>query len=194
MKLVLLLCFAAIQAATLPKDGQKVTLRGRVIFPDVPRALVDPEGTLTVELQDTSLLDAPAKVIAKSVGKSIRFPMAFAIKYSSKDVTDGVDYSLRVSIKDKNGDLLYTNDQHIKVTPVGLQRTKLIDAPVILVKSKRPPCEENVLDFGSFSEPAPGIISLPIYKVPKHAKRSWPELIGKDGDEAVEIIKKETGQ
>jgi uncharacterized lipoprotein YbaY len=93
-------------------------------------------GKLTVELQDTSLADAPAKVIAQGTGKAIRFPMAFAIKYTPQQIIEGLSYSLRVSIKNKNDELLYTNDMHIGVTPIGPNRTKFIDVPVILVKSK----------------------------------------------------------
>jgi uncharacterized lipoprotein YbaY len=62
--------------------------------------------------------------------------MAFAIKYTSGQVTNGVSYSLRVNIRNKNGELLYTNDMHISVKPIGPDRTKFIDVPVILVKSK----------------------------------------------------------
>jgi uncharacterized lipoprotein YbaY len=62
--------------------------------------------------------------------------MAFAIKYTSKQIIEGFPYSLRVSIKNKNDELLYTNDMHIGVTPLGPNRTKFIDVPVILVKSK----------------------------------------------------------
>jgi len=168
MKIILFVClvaFASIQAAEVSTSQQrKLTLRGRVVFPDVPRAIVDAQGKLIVELQDTSLADAPARVIARTVGKSIRFPMAFALKYSPKDIVDGFDYSLRVRIEDKNGKLLYTNDRRISVKPTGLTRTKLIDVPVIVVRGQ---------DTGP--------------------KRQWPELVGKNGAEAVETIKKETG-
>jgi uncharacterized lipoprotein YbaY len=62
--------------------------------------------------------------------------MAFAIKYKPRQIRDGARYSLRVSIKNKNNELLYTNDRYIGVTPLGANRTKVIDIPVILVKSK----------------------------------------------------------
>lgn len=165
LAVVCLAVVACVQAATIER---KLTLRGRVIFRDVPRALVDAQGKLTVELQDTSMADAPARVIARSVGKSIRFPMAFALKYYPKDVTNGFEYSLRVRIEDKDGNLLYTNDRRITVNPVGLQRTKLIDVPVIIVQGKKSGKKTG-------------------------KKTEWSELIGKDGQEAVEIIKKETG-
>lgn len=112
-----------------------MVLRGRVVFPGGSRIPVETGGKLVVQLQDTSLADAPAKVIAKSIGKAIRFPMAFAIKYKPEEVKDGVSYSLQVSIRSSTNELLYTNDVHISVTPLGAERTKLIDVPVILVKS-----------------------------------------------------------
>jgi putative lipoprotein len=123
-------------AASLLKREQKFTLRGRVIFPNGSRLPIESDAKLTVELQDTSLADAPARVIAQGKGQAIRFPMAFAIKYTSRQVKEGFPYSLRVSIKNKNDELLYTNDKNIRVTPLGPNRTKFIDVPVILVKSK----------------------------------------------------------
>ena len=62
--------------------------------------------------------------------------MAFAIKYSSKQVSEGKTYSLRVYIRNKNGRLVYINDAHVGVNLLGLERTKLIDIPVVLAKSK----------------------------------------------------------
>lgn len=123
-----------LEAASL--KNKQLTLRGRIIFPNGPKVPIEEGGILTVVLQDVSLMDAPAKSIGKGVGKAIRFPMAFAIKYSPDKIVPGGRYSLRVMIKNKKNELLYTNDMHIGVTPVGEQRTKLIDVPVILVKSK----------------------------------------------------------
>jgi len=93
-----------------------------------------------VALQDTSLADAPAKVISKGTGKVVRFPIAFAIKYSSSQVKNGLTYSLSVTIRNKKNELLYINDINIPVKPLGNSRTKFIDAPVILVKSKSKYC------------------------------------------------------
>jgi uncharacterized lipoprotein YbaY len=61
--------------------------------------------------------------------------MAFAIKYRPEQVSEGMSYSLHVSIRNKKNELLYTNDVHIGVKPIGNERTKLIDVPVILVQS-----------------------------------------------------------
>jgi uncharacterized lipoprotein YbaY len=63
--------------------------------------------------------------------------MAFAIKYLPSQLGSGVSYSLRVTIKNKKNELLYTNDVHTGVVPLGANRTKFVDVPVILVKSKQ---------------------------------------------------------
>jgi len=75
-------------------------------------------------------------MIARGTGKAIRFPMAFAIKYSPRQIVRGSTYSLHVSIRNKKNEFLYISDVRIRVKPTGLERTKLIDVPVILVKSK----------------------------------------------------------
>ncbi len=126
-----------LDAAILPKDQKNIlTLRGRVVFPTGSNIPIQTNGTLTVELQDVSLADAPAKVIAKSVGQAIQFPMAFAIKYQPAKIVKGRSYSLQATIRNKKNELLYTNDVYVGVTPLGIKRTKIIDVPVMLVKSK----------------------------------------------------------
>jgi putative lipoprotein len=127
----------SLDAAILPRNQQRpLTLRGRVLFPTGSNIPIEKDGILTVELQDVSLADAPAKVIAKSIGQAIEFPMAFAIKYQPGDFVDGMRYSLQATIRNKKNDLLYINDVHVGVTPVGVQRTTNIDVPVIFVNSE----------------------------------------------------------
>ena len=106
-------------------------------FPGGSQIPVESNGILTVALQDTSLADAPARTIATSVGKAIRFPMAFAIKYSSSQIVDGLQYSLRVRITNENNELLYINDVYTAVTPAGPSRSRCINVPVIQVKRER---------------------------------------------------------
>lgn len=127
---------SVLEAFRPAKDAERLVIRGRVLFPGGSRIPVETGGKLFVQLQDTSLADASSKVIAKYVGKAIRFPMAFAIKYTPDQVGDGVSYSLQVTIRSKTGELLYINDMHVPAIPLGTQRTKLIDVPVILVKSE----------------------------------------------------------
>ncbi|CAF3056747.1 unnamed protein product, partial [Rotaria sp. Silwood2] len=152
--------------AKLSKDNQNIILTGRVTFPGGSSTPVEPDGKLTVELQDTSLMDAPAKFIARGTSKVTKFPVAFGMKYSSSQIIPGHTYSLDASIKNKKGELLYTNDVQILVTPLSVSRKKPIEVPVILVKKT---------------------------KSKTSGKSLWPELVGKKGEEAVQIIKKETG-
>lgn len=113
-----------------------MTLRGRVIFQNYPRVSIEPNARLIVELQDTSMADAPARIIGRNIGKAIRFPMAFAIKYDPSQITRGLSYSIHAAIRSKAGALLFINDVHISVTPIGMNRTKFIDVSVIQVKRK----------------------------------------------------------
>jgi len=63
--------------------------------------------------------------------------MAFAIRYPPSQVKNGLSYSLSVTINSKNNELLYINDLNIPVIPLGANRTKFIDAPVIRIKRKQ---------------------------------------------------------
>lgn len=69
--------------------------------------------------------------------------MAFAIQYSPSQVSNGVSYSLRVTIKNQKDELLYTNDVHATVIPLGANRTRFIDVPVISVKCKKKKIVDN---------------------------------------------------
>ena len=95
--------------------------------------LSDNGARLIVELQDTSLADAPAKVIARTVGKVVRFPRPFAVKYLSSQISEGYSYSVSVTIRNKSK-LLFTNDVHIGVVPVGTNRTRFVTVPVVRVQ------------------------------------------------------------
>ncbi|CAF1393483.1 unnamed protein product [Rotaria sp. Silwood1] len=161
-----IICFVAINdGAKVSKGAQNIILTGRVTFPEGSSTPVEPDGKLTVELQDTSRADAPAKVIARGTSKVIKFPVVFGIKYSSNQITPGQLYSLHANIRNKKNELLYTNNVRILVPPLNVDRKKPIEVPVVLVKKANP---------GS-------------------KKSQWPELVGKKGNEAVQIIKKETG-
>jgi uncharacterized lipoprotein YbaY len=62
--------------------------------------------------------------------------MAFAIRYSPSQVRNGFSYSLSVTIKNKKNELLYINDVYTAVIPIGANRTKFINVPVIRVQSR----------------------------------------------------------
>ncbi|CAF2120414.1 unnamed protein product [Rotaria magnacalcarata] len=152
-------------AASIFQEEKSLVMYGRVTF--VPNFKIPTAygARLTVTLQDTSLADAPAKAIVRTSRKAVRFPIPFTIQYSPSRVSNRSSYSLSVTIKNNKNELLYINNVHTKVIPLGEKRTKSIDVPVISVKQT-----------SSTSN-----------------KKEWPELVGKKGEEAVKIIKKETG-
>ncbi|CAM4889602.1 unnamed protein product [Rotaria socialis] len=161
----LVICSVYVVVPTIGKKEKSLVMHGRVTFvPNfkIPTAL---GARLTVTLQDTSLADAPAKAIVRTSRKAHRFPIRFTIQYSPSQVSSRSSYSLSVTIKNKKNELLYINNVHTKVIPLGEKRTKFIDVPVI-----------NVTRTSSTLN-----------------KKEWPELVGKKGEEAVKIIKKETG-
>ncbi len=88
-------------------------------------------------MQDTSLADAAAIVIAKGTGTAKQFPMTFAIRYLPSQINNKKSYSLSVKIQNKNNELLYINDVYVPVIPLGTNRTKFIDVPVIRIKRKK---------------------------------------------------------
>ncbi|CAF1451292.1 unnamed protein product [Adineta steineri] len=147
------------------KDGQKVFIRGSITFPDSPKTVIESDAKLTVELQDIAHADAAAKVITKVVDDIAEFPKEFTIKFLPLQITEGHRYSLSVSIRNKKNELLYINDVIAQVIPLGTGRTKYIDVPVILIKKT----------------------------TPSVSKQQWPELVGEKGEDAVKIIKQETG-
>jgi uncharacterized lipoprotein YbaY len=118
----------------LARKEQLLVLRGRVICSACSLIGSEANAKLVVQLQDTSLADAPALVIAKRAWKVNRFPIAFAIHYSTSKIVYGRIYSLQAMIKNINNELLYINDVHVGVIPMGMNRTKFLDVPVIQVK------------------------------------------------------------
>ncbi|CAF3987842.1 unnamed protein product [Rotaria sordida] len=156
----------SLDTASVSQHGQYLLMRGRVIFLPSFKISIESGARLIVELQDTSLADAPAKVIARTIRKAVQFPISFAIKYLPSKVSNRRIYSLSATVRNKKNELLYINNVHVRVIPIGSRRTKFVNIPVIRVKQTTTP----ILN-----------------------KYRWPELIGKNGQEVVNIIKKETG-
>ena len=96
--------------------GEKNTVRGQVVLPNVP--LPNQTADLIVEVEDVSRADAPAQVVGEQrlLGVSVRagqvFP--FAIEIPSDRIDPSHSYSVRVHIdmtgsgKVEPGDLITT--------------------------------------------------------------------------------------
>jgi putative lipoprotein len=76
---------------------------------------------MQVQLQDTSLADAPATVMGEFVlamsGRQV--PLPFEVTYNAADIIPNHTYSLSVRITDGQGNLLFVNTQAYNVLTNG---------------------------------------------------------------------------
>lgn len=75
-----------------------------------PRIALPPDAVADVQLQDVSLADAPATVLARQTvateGRQV--PIPFSLSYSPAAVQPGRRYAVRAEIRDRQGALLWT--------------------------------------------------------------------------------------
>ena len=105
----------------------------------LPEGAVVPEGALwTLQLQDTSLADAPALVLAEVGGvvDPAAPEISFEIPYDAAAILDTNTYTLQARIQDAAGSLLFVNDTAIPVLTGGAPSEGL-SVPVVAV----PPAE-----------------------------------------------------
>ena len=112
---------AAVTTATQPPEPPApadATLTGSIIYRD--DAALPAGATLTVDLRDISLADAPSVLIAQQVipspGPS---PVSFRIDYRRAAIDPRRDYSLSARITNSDGRLLFTNDTVYPVLTYG---------------------------------------------------------------------------
>ncbi|CAF3724366.1 unnamed protein product [Rotaria sordida] len=150
--------------ATFIRDTN-LTLDGKVIFTGNSSTPIEPDAILTIELQGRSHVGAQAKVITSGAGRITAFPVQFRLNYYLSQIDVRHIYSLHAIIRNKNNELLYMSDDHIITVPLSTDKHTSIVISVKLIKQK---------------------ISVP-------NKHEWPELICRSGQDAVDIIKRETG-
>lgn len=104
------LALAACATAEPPASAQ---VTGSVIYRE--RILLAPPGVVTVTLADTSLMDAPAKVIATQVIEGATAPpFNFALDYDPAKIVPNHTYTVSARIE-TGGKLRFITDTH---TPV----------------------------------------------------------------------------
>ena len=107
---------------------------GTVLLPD---GAVLPEGAeWVVELQDTSLADAPADVVGQAgdvVVDTAATEIPFEIAYEATAIDDTRTYTLQARIIDSAGALVYANDTSIPVLTGGAG-TEDISVPVVVAQ------------------------------------------------------------
>lgn len=89
------------------------TLNGTIVLQeDIP---VSPENDVNIRIEDVSLMDVAAVIIAETKVESRNSPIEFSVDYDETKIREGMSYSIRAVIKDKEGKLLWITDTH---TPV----------------------------------------------------------------------------
>ncbi|HIP71328.1 MAG TPA: META domain-containing protein [Anaerolineae bacterium] len=96
------------------------------------RSALPNDAVLTVQIQDTSLADAPATVMGESwyVTGGAQVPLPFAVAYNPEFIQDNRTYTLSVRITDGEDNLLFINDTSIPVITNGNPTT---DIEVVVV-------------------------------------------------------------
>ncbi len=96
-------------AAALSSGQRTASVRGTISYHE--RLPFTPEATLIVELRDTSLADAPSRLIgSQTIAGPGQVPIEFDVAYDPGDIDPGSRYSLSARIVEADGRLAFTND------------------------------------------------------------------------------------
>jgi putative lipoprotein len=102
----------------------EVTYQQRIALPE--------DAILTVQIQDTSLADAPAKVIGEQIietdGRQV--PIPYSVSYDPDVIDERFTYTMSARITDGAGNLLWINDTAIPVITQG-NPTEDVVIPVV---------------------------------------------------------------
>lgn len=91
-----------------------VTISGTVTYRE--RVALPPDAVVTVQVNDVSLADAPAVLLAEAtIVPTHQVPIPYAVAVSSSAFEDGHTYSLSVRIS-SGDDLLFVSDEHLPIT------------------------------------------------------------------------------
>jgi putative lipoprotein len=106
---MLVLSFLSACSSGSDSVSGTITYLQRIALPD--------DAVITVQIQDTSLADAPATVMGEQViqteGKQV--PFEFEVTYDAEAIQDNHSYTMSVRITDGTGNLLFINDTVIPV-------------------------------------------------------------------------------
>lgn len=109
-KLSLILLGSLLAACSSTPEPSKASLDGEVFY--LQRIALPPAATLSVSLQDVSLMDAPAVTLASQNGPvKGNVPLPFHLSYDPTQVKPGHRYAISARIE-LNGKLLFINTEH----------------------------------------------------------------------------------
>jgi putative lipoprotein len=112
--------------------GSGATVSGTIILPD--GETVPGGSTIKVQVQDTSLADAPATTMGEETieGNGQTGSIDFSVEYNPDEIVDNHTYTMNVRIEDAGGSLLFINDTSIRVI-TNDNPTENVQVPVIAV-------------------------------------------------------------
>ena len=109
-KLFMLCCASLLAACSSHTPSNQASLDGEVFY--LQRSALPPAATLSVELQDVSLMDAPAVTLARQAGPvKGNVPLPFHLIYDPAQVKPGHRYAVSARIE-LEGKLLFINTEH----------------------------------------------------------------------------------
>ena len=109
-KLVMLCCASLLAACSHHPASNQASLDGEVFY--LQRMALPPAATLSVELQDVSLMDAPAVILARQAGPvKGNVPLPFHLDYDPAQIKPGHRYAVSARIE-LDGKLLFINTEH----------------------------------------------------------------------------------
>lgn len=127
-------------------QGDEPTVNGQIVLPE--GSTLEGVAGWTLQVQDTSLADAPAVVIGID-GGAVTDPtateIAFAAPFDPASIDEGATYTLSARVMDQSGDLLFVNDTSIPVLTNGAP-TDGVEVPVIAVEAA-PTGEARVIEI-----------------------------------------------
>lgn len=111
MKKLFMLCGVSLLAAcTSTTPSHQASLDGEVYY--LQRMALPPAATLSVSLQDVSLMDAPAVTLANQAGPvKGNVPLPFHLTYDPTQIKAGHRYAVSARIE-LDGKLLFINTEH----------------------------------------------------------------------------------
>ncbi|MCY1422725.1 hypothetical protein D3C76_939770 [compost metagenome] len=122
-KLSLILLGSLLAACSSNPPAPKASLDGEVFY--LQRIALPPAATLSVSLQDVSLMDAPAVTLASQNGPvKGNVPLPFHLTYDPAQVKPGHRYAISARIE-LDGKLLFINTEHHGVTLDGNDQQSL---------------------------------------------------------------------
>jgi putative lipoprotein len=105
--------------STESESMETAQVTGTVTY--LQRSALPPDALIQVQVQDTSLADAPAVVMGEQIipANGQQVPIPFAVGYDPAAIQEGHTYTLGVRIEDSSGKLLFINTQAYPVITRG---------------------------------------------------------------------------